>query len=289
MAKTKATTAYELVPQLAKLRDEVLFGDVWEQPELSKRDRSLVTCAVLAALYHRFILPRPDTDKAPSDTTAKSVWQGFVHTFATFFRKEKIGIIIAFLLLYRFGEAQLSRISGLFMLEVPELGGLGLSTSEVGVVYGTVGLIALVAGGLIGGILASRQGLKYWLWWMVAAINLPNLIYVFLSYSQTDSFFLINAAVAIEQFGYGFGFVAFLLYMIYISDGPYKAAHYAICTGFMALGNMIPGALSGWIQSHIGYQHFFVWVVIATIPCFIVTYFIPLDATFGRKENGKEE
>ncbi len=239
---------------------------------------------ILAALYHQWILPRPPTDTPREVNSVGDIMKGFVHTFSTFFQKKKIGVIIGFILLYRLGEAQLGKVAGLFLLEVPELGGLGLSTSELGIVYGTVGIIALVAGGLIGGVLVSRQGLKYWLWWMVAAINVPNLVYVYLAYSQTESLFIINVAVAIEQFGYGFGFVAFLLYMIHVSEGPFKAAHYAICTGFMALGAMVPGAISGWIQDAIGYQHFFIWVIIATIPAFVITKFIPLDGDFGKKK-----
>ena len=148
------------------------------------------------------------------------------------------------------------------------------------------GILALTLGGLLGGFLAARHGLKYWLWWMLIAINLPNTVYIYLSYAMPESFFIINVCVAIEQFGYGFGFTAYMLYMIYVSQGDHKTAHFAIATAFMALGMMIPGMVSGWLQELIGYQHFFVWVIIATIPAFIITKFIPLDAEFGlKKEN----
>ncbi|MEM1138084.1 MAG: MFS transporter, partial [Bacteroidota bacterium] len=142
---------------------------------------------------------------------------------------------------------------------------------------------ALTLGGILGGIVASKNGLKYWLWWMVLAINLPNIVYIFLAYFQPESFYVISAGVAIEQFGYGFGFTAYMLYMIYMAEGPYKTAHFALCTAFMALGMMLPGMFSGILQEAIGYQKFFIWVVISAIPGFIAAYFIPLDASFGKK------
>jgi len=127
--------------------------------------------------------------------------------------------------------------------------------------------------------------LKHWLWWMAIAINLPDALYIYLSHVQPDNFLIINVAVGIEQFGYGFGFTAYMLYMIFISEGEYKTSHFAITTGFMALGMMIPGMFSGWLQEIIGYQHFFIWVLIATIPGFILLYFLPLDPAFGKKSD----
>ena len=152
-------------------------------------------------------------------------------------------------------------------------------------IYGTIGIIALSLGGIIGGIAASRKGLKYWLWWMVAAMNLPNLVYVFLSYVMPSSLWVVGASVAVEQFGYGFGFTAYMLYMIYVSEGKHKTAHFALTTGFMALGMMIPGMVSGWLQELIGYQHFFIWVMICTIPSFVVIPFLKIDPKFGKKES----
>jgi PAT family beta-lactamase induction signal transducer AmpG len=143
----------------------------------------------------------------------------------------------------------------------------------------------LTLGGIAGGLLAARQGLKYWLWWMVAAINVPNAVYILLAVLRPDSFLLINVAVGIEQLGYGFGFTAYTLYMIYVARGEHSTAHFAICTGFMALGMMLPGLFSGWLQEALGYQAFFVWVLLATIPSFIVVALIPLDAGFGRKDS----
>ena len=171
-----------------------------------------------------------------------------------------------------------------FLLDDKAVGGLALSTSEVGIVYGTIGVIALSLGGILGGIAASKHGLKFWIWWMLIAINLPDLVYVYLAATQTSNFILINICVAVEQFGYGFGFTAFMLYLIYISDGEYKTAHYAIATGLMALGMMLPGMISGWIQEELGYLNFFIWVCISTIPAFIITKFIKIDPSFGQKK-----
>jgi PAT family beta-lactamase induction signal transducer AmpG len=235
-------------------------------------------------LYHRFALPRPDADKPVVQTNGQHLFVEFFRTFALFFKKKQIGVILLFLLFYRFAEAQLVKLASPFLLDAQEVGGLALTTGEVGFVYGTVGILALTFGGILGGILAARHGLKFWLWPMIVAINLPNAVYVYLAYFMPESFVMINIAVAVEQFGYGFGFTAYMLYMIYVSEGEHKTAHFAITTGFMALGMMIPGMFSGWIQDIIGYQHFFVWVMIATIPSFLIAYFVKIDPEFGKKE-----
>jgi len=240
---------------------------------------------LLFVVYHKFILPRPAADvSSVSRFKGRSKLSEFGSTFVLFFKKEKIGLILGFLLVYRLGEAQLVKLASPFMLDPRSIGGLGLSTTEVGFVYGTVGIIALTLGGILGGFVASKKGLKYWIWWMVIAINIPNVVYVYLSTLIPDSFLIINICVGLEQFGYGFGFTAYILYMIYISDGDHKTSHYAIATGFMALGMMLPGMVSGWIQETVGYQMFFVWVIISTIPAFLITKFIPLDPEFGKKE-----
>jgi len=240
---------------------------------------------VLFFAWHRFALPRPADDKPTLHESYADIMQDFFQTFAAFFRKPQIGLIIAFLLLFRFSEAQLVKLTAPFLLDSSELGGLALSTGQVGFAYGTIGVLMLTIGGLLGGFLAARHGLKRWLLWMVVAINLPNAVYILLSSTLPDSLVLINLAIGVEQFGYGFGFAAYMLYMLYISNGAHQTAHYAICTGFMALGMMIPGMFSGWLQELIGYQYFFIWVLVATIPSFIVAMLIPLDASFGRKEN----
>ncbi|KAA3617288.1 MAG: MFS transporter [Calditrichaeota bacterium] len=240
---------------------------------------------ILFFIYHKIILPKPKEDGGSAVINIKSILSEFFNTFILFFKKEKIGAILGFLLLYRFAESQIVKLAAPFLLDNQEAGGLALTTGEVGLVYGTVGLLSLTFGGLLGGFLAAKHGLKFWLLPMAIAINLPDLVYVYLSYSQTDSFLLINLAVAIEQFGYGFGFTAYMLYMIYASEGEHKTAHFAITTAFMALGMMIPGMFSGWLQEIIGYQHFFIWVMIATIPAILIIKLAPLDANFGKKEN----
>ncbi|MFN3596014.1 MAG: MFS transporter, partial [Rubricoccaceae bacterium] len=239
--------------------------------------------------WHQAVLPRPASDRPAADGSVGSVVTEFFRTFATFFRKPGIWAAIAFILLYRFAEAQLVKLASPFLLDTTEAGGLALTTGEVGFVYGTVGVAALTLGGIVGGLLAARDGLRRWLWPMVFAINVPNAVYLYLAVARPESFVLINAAVAVEQFGYGFGFTAFLLYMIYVSDGEHKTAHYAICTGLMALGMMIPGMFSGWIQEIVGYERFFMWVLIATIPSFVVALFVRVDPTFGKKKEPEPE
>jgi len=249
-----------------------------------------ITFIILAALfilffiYHKFILPYPKTDVLRKEKSFQDFLNEFVKTFVSFFKKGKILIILGFLLLFRFAEAQLVKIASLFLLDSRDVGGLGLSTEQVGLVYGTIGVIALTLGGILGGVVAARNGLKHWIWFMVVSINIPDLVYVYLSFVQPSDFISVIICVALEQFGYGFGFTAYMLYMIYVSEGEFKTAHYAICTGFMALGMMLPGMFSGWLQETIGYQNFFVWVCIATIPAFIITKFIPLDPKFGKKK-----
>ncbi len=241
----------------------------------------------LLFLYHNFILPFPASDGPTAAADAKSILSEFLKTFVTFFRKDQIVVILLFILFYRFGEAQLAKLTSPFLLDPKEAGGLALSTESVGFVYGTVGVIALTLGGLLGGFLAAQKGLKHWLWWMLIAINLPDLVYVYLAFTQDSSLLIVNIMVAIEQFGYGFGFTAFLLVLIYISEGNHKTAHYAIATGLMALGMMVPGIISGWMQSLLGYKYFFVWVTASTIPAFVITYFLKIDPDFGKKTNEK--
>ncbi|MFC2124099.1 MFS transporter [Bacteroidota bacterium] len=248
----------------------------------------MVTFVILAVLfitffvYHRYILPRPDADRAVAE--GKNVIVEFLNTFASFFKKENLAAAIAFFLLFRLGESQLVKLASPFLLDSREVGGLALTTGDVGLIYGTIGIIFLTLGGLLGGYVASRKGLKYWIWWMTLFINLPNLVYVYLSYTTPTQFVVIASGVAVEQFGYGFGFTAYMLYMIYFAEGKSKTAHFAICTGLMALGMMVPGMISGWIQESIGYQNFFIWVMICTIPSFIAVKFLKIDPQFGIKK-----
>lgn len=235
--------------------------------------------------WHRRVLPRPESDIVGEVESFRALLAKFLETFVAFFKKQHIGKVIAFLLLYRVAEAQLTKLAPPFLLDERSLGGLGLTTADVGFAYGTIGALMLTLGGLLGGFLASRHGLKYWLWWMVAAINLPDAVYVVLAYTQPESVLAVLIAVGIEQFGYGLGFAAYTLYMLYVSRGAHSTAHFAICTGFMALGMMLPGMVSGWLQEILGYQNFFVWVLAATIPSFLVVAMIQLDADFGREKS----
>lgn len=236
-------------------------------------------------IYHKFILPYPISDKATlAQSSSREIFKEFFNTFATFFKKKEITVILLFLLLYRFAEAQLVKLVTPFLLDPRTAGGLGLSTQEVGIAYGTVGVISLTLGGLLGGYVISKRGLKFWLWPMVFIIHLPDAAFVFLSQVQPENFLIISAAVAIEQFGYGFGFTAYMLYMIMVSEGEHKTAHYAICTGFMALGMMLPGMFSGWLEDQIGYQNFFLWVMASTIPGFIVAALVKIPEGFGKKK-----
>jgi PAT family beta-lactamase induction signal transducer AmpG len=249
----------------------------------------MVAMAAVAALFlgfglwHRFVLPRPEPDRPGDARRIPEFVRAFLGTFGSFFRKPRIAVLMLFLLLYRLGEAQLVKMVSPFLLDPRARGGLGLTTTNVGWVYGTVGVAALTVGGILGGWVASRHGLKAWLWWMLLAIHLPDAAFIYLAYAQPASLPVIFACVAVEQFGYGFGFTAYVLYMMYISRGEHPTAHYAICTGFMALGMMIPGMWSGWLQDHIGYRHFFVWVILATVPSFVVTLWLPLEREFGRQ------
>jgi PAT family beta-lactamase induction signal transducer AmpG len=244
----------------------------------------LTALFILFFLYHFFILPYPVKDGPAVRDASVSVGKEFIRTFSLFFKKKEILIIITFLLIYRFGEAQLVKLASPFLLDPREVGGLGLTTGEVGLVYGTVGIIALTLGGIVGGFLAARDGLKKWIWWMFAAINIPHILYIYMSFAQPESLIIINLCVAGEQFGYGFGFTAYMLYMIYVSEGEFKTSHYAICTGFMALSMMIPGIFAGMIQEALGYPNFFVWILLTMVPGFFITKMLKIDSEFGKKK-----
>ncbi|MBV7538171.1 MFS transporter [Duganella sp. sic0402] len=243
-----------------------------------------VLMAVLFLLlcgWHQLMLPRPQEDHAHA--AGGALWQDFVQTFASFFRKPEILTTLAFLLLYRLGEAQLLKMAAPFLLDPRDKGGLGLSTSEFGLVYGTIGVCALVIGGIAGGVVVSRFGLKRALLPMVSIMHVPDLVFVYLATALPDNLTLVAICLAVEQFGYGFGFAAFLLYMVLVADGEHKTAHYAICTGFMALGMMLPGMVSGWIQQQLGYQQFFIWACISTLPAFVMALKVRIPAEFGQK------
>ena len=240
---------------------------------------------LLFALYHSWALPKVEHPANRSLNTAKAVWDEFVAVFAEFFRKKQVGVAIIFMLLYRLPEAQLVKLINPFLLDPTAAGGLGLSTGQVGMVYGTVGIIGLTLGGIIGGIVAARRGLKFWLRPMAWSMSLTCLTFVYLSFAVAPSLTAINACVFVEQFGYGFGFTAYMLYLIYFSEGRHRTAHYSICTGFMALGMMLPGMAAGWIQETMGYQNFFLWTIVCCAATIGVTYLIKIDPSFGLKKH----
>ncbi len=247
-------------------------------------------------LYHLRFLPKPAPDKPRNDISASGILSDFGHTFVTFFQKPHIVSAICFMLLYRLPEAMCMKLVQPFLVAPRDTGGLGLTTAEVGFVNGTVGVIALLAGGILGGLAIARDGLKAWLWPMALSLTLPCAFYCWLAMSQPTEFWWICTAVGIEQFGYGFGFTAFMLYLIYFARGGSATSHYAFCTAFMALGMMLPGMAAGWIHDRLatlsffgtdgpqGYLNFFWWVMICCLATFAVTFAVKIDPAFGRKK-----
>ena len=255
-------------------------GDVHHAWSLSMA--ALAGLFILFGIWHSWILPRPAVDRSGDVRKAPEFVREFLATFGSFFRRPGIGWMVAFLLLYRLGEAQLMTLVSPFLLDPRDHGGLALTTTQVGFVYGTVGIIALTIGGLLGGVAIARFGLKRCLWPMAFILHLPGLVFVYLAYTQPGNIALITVAMAVEQFGYGFGFASYLMYMIMVAEGEHKTAHYAICTGFMAMGMMLPQMASGYLQEIMGYRHFFIWACLATIPAFVMTALVKIDPEFGR-------
>ena len=254
----------------------------------SWRITMLVTAVIfsLVTLYHTFVVPRPTTDTSSlkgEKATVGAIFKEFGRTFKTYFMKPGVVLAIVFMLLYRLPEAFLLKLCMPFLVASREVGGLGMTTANVGLAYGTIGVIFLTVGGILGGIFASRLGLKKSLWVMAACMTLPCLTFVYLSMFQPTNLVAISTAIAIEQFGYGFGFTAYMLYLIYFADGEHKTAHYAICTAFMALGMMIPGMAAGWLQEQMGYPMFFLWIMLCTLATFGVTALLKIDPHFGKK------
>jgi PAT family beta-lactamase induction signal transducer AmpG len=235
------------------------------------------------ALYHRFIFPKPASDPEMRISNGKDAIIEYFRTFISFFKRKNIAIFLLFVLLYRLGEAQLIKLAAPFLLDTKAAGGLELNNEQVGWAYGTVGVIGLVLGGILGGIAASKKGLRFWIWPMTLAIMLPNFAFVYMAYAQPSNIILIQVLIAIEQFGYGFGFTAYMLYLIYFVQGENRTSHYAIATGIMALGMMVPGMISGWIQELLNYQNFFIWVIISSVPGALLIPFLKIDKEFGKK------
>ena len=236
------------------------------------------------SLYHKYVLPKPDADAERTQLSASKLLNEFVGTFASFFRKKQILMAIAFMLLFRLPEALLNPVGPLFLRASADKGGLGLSLEAFGVVNGIVGVVGLLLGGILGGLVASKDGLKKWLWPMTLAITLPNIAYVYLGFAMPSTLFAIGSAIFVENFGYGFGFSAYMLFMLYFSQGEHKTSHYALCTGFMALSMMLPGLFAGALADAVGYDIFFVLVMVSCIFPFIVASLLKVDPKFGKKD-----
>ena len=244
---------------------------------------TVATIMAILFIYHRKALPCPKNDICRETNSIKEIFNNFGDIIKTYFQKPGIGATILFLLLFRFPEAQLGKIGKLFLMDSIEAGGLALSLGDIGFVNGVIGIVGLIAGGIAGGICISRKGLKYWLWPMVIAISLPDIVYVYMSSVLPQDITTISCCIFIEQLGYGFGFTAYTLYMIYFAQGKYPTAHFAISTAFMSLGMMLPGMISGKIQEYLGYEKFFVWIMACTIITFAVSSLIKIDKNFGKK------
>jgi PAT family beta-lactamase induction signal transducer AmpG len=266
----------------------VIIGGYLEQQYGDKQKAwsyTMIIVGLLMALitiYNYFTAPRTETS-IPASTNAIGSKKNFSAVFTSFFQKKQIGLALAFILLFRLGESQLLKMLTPFLIDDVTVGGLGLTTQDVGVIYGTFGVIALTVGGIFGGIAISKDGLGKWMLPMFLAMHLPIIGFVLLSHFHPSSVYYVYATVIAEQFGYGFGFAAFMMYLIYIAEGESRTSHYALATGFMALGMMLPGMLSGFIQEYLGYGNFFIWVFIATIPGLILSRFLIFPKDFGKK------
>lgn len=255
----------------------------------------------MVTFYHSWVMPKVENRSEKESQTDsinqyKDIFKDFGRTFVTFFRKSHVLSAMAFMLLYRLPEAVMLKLVQPFFIADKSSGGLALTTEQVGIVNGTVGVIGLLIGGIIGGICISRGGLKKWLWPMALALTLPCGFYCYLAMVQPSDLLLINIGVFIEQFGYGFGFTAFMLYLIHFSEGEYKTAHYSFCTAFMALGMMLPGMAAGWLQEQLnnlfifsnaapqGYVNFFWCVMLCCIPTFLVCLIVKIDPEFGKRK-----
>ena len=238
---------------------------------------------ILLWLYHSYILPHPVAD-CTTGVSGKNIVKEFGMTFVSYFQKPYIIPALLFILLFRFPEAQIGKIAPLFLIDDIANGGLDLTTQQIGFAQGTLGVIGLLLGGILGGITLSKFGLKKCIWFMVAAISVPDLVYVYLSWMPTQNMALISSCIFIEQMGYGFGFTAYTLFLMYFARGEHQTSHYAISTGIMALGMMLPGMISGWLQEHMGYQWFFVWIIACCAVTCVVSALIKYEPDFGKKQ-----
>ena len=266
----------------------VIIGGYLEQEYGDKQKAWSYTMIVvgllmtLLTIYNYFTTPRTEVS-SEKETTYSDSKKNFALVFASFFKKKQIGLVLSFILLFRLGESQLLKMLTPFLIDDVAVGGLGLTTQDVGVIYGTFGVLSLTIGGILGGIAISKDGLSKWMLPMILAMHLPIIGFILLAHFHPASVYYIYVTVIAEQFGYGFGFAAFMMYLIYVAEGESKTSHYAIATGFMALGMMLPGMVSGYIQEYLGYGNFFIWVFLATIPGLILSRFLIFPKDFGKK------
>jgi PAT family beta-lactamase induction signal transducer AmpG len=240
---------------------------------------------LLLTLSNFFVTPKFESSEAIMLEKPK----GFLEVFTSFFKKPGMGMALAFILFFRLGESQLVKMASPFLLDPTSVGGLGYTTSEVGTIYGTIGVIFLTIGGILGGILISKQGLKKWMLPMLISLNAPNALYALLALTGTNEAWAVTGTVIVEQFGYGFGIAGFMVYLIYVAEGNSKTSHYALATGFMALGMMLPGLISGFMQELLGYDGFFIWVLLAALPAFILVKYIKYPPDFGKAKIENKE
>jgi PAT family beta-lactamase induction signal transducer AmpG len=246
---------------------------------------TMIFVAILMAvitLYNYFSTPNTEDSESINNTETRES-KSFNTVFISFFQKKQIGLVMIFILVFRLGESQLLKMLTPFLIDEKAVGGMGLTTQDVGVIYGTFGVFALVIGGILGGIAISKNGLGKWMLPMILMMHLPIIGFILLSHFHPESIFYVYITIIVEQFGYGFGFAAFMMFLIYVAEGESKTSHYAIATGFMALGMMLPGMLSGYIQEYLGYANFFIWVFCATIPGLILSRFLIFPSDFGKK------
>ncbi|UQD56703.1 MFS transporter [Flavobacterium sp. K5-23] len=270
----------------------VVIGGYLEQRFGDKQQAWSYTMIIVGLLmavltvYNYFSTPKIETTTQSKEKALESK-VSFGSVFSSFFQKKQIGLVLTFILLFRLGESQLLKMLTPFLIDEKSVGGMGLTTQDVGIIYGTFGVISLTLGGILGGIAISRDGLRKWMLPMILMMHLPIIGFILLSHFHPESVYYVYATVIAEQFGYGFGFAAFMMFLIYVAEGESKTSHYSLATGFMALGMMLPGMLSGFIQEYLGYANFFIWVFIATIPGLILSRYLIYPDNFGKKTEEK--
>lgn len=242
----------------------------------------IIVGLLMATITVYNLLTTPVSENETSEDVVEQQ-KDFVTVFTSFFKKKQIGIVLAFILLFRLGESQLMKMLTPFLIDPKDAGGMGLTTEDVGIIYGTFGVIALLVGGTLGGIAISKHGLGKWMLPMILIMHLPIVGFILLSHFHPENTIYIYLVVIVEQFGYGFGFAAFLMFLIFVAEGESKTSHYSLATGFMALGMMLPGMISGYIQEYLGYGNFFIWVLLATLPGVVISRFLVFPADFGKK------